>query len=67
MPIYTYKCSKCSQTFDRLEGVTYKEEELKCPKCGNKKVEKQFSAFSVGKSLGRSSAPSCPTGTCNLD
>ena len=64
MPIFTYKCIKCKEIFDRLEGVTSKEDELKCPKCGSKEAEKQLSVFSVGKSAGGSSAASCPT--CNL-
>ncbi|MFW6134222.1 MAG: FmdB family zinc ribbon protein [Elusimicrobiota bacterium] len=64
MPIFTYKCSKCNKVFDRIEGVTSQEEELKCPECGGKKAEKQLSCFSVGKGKKGDSGSSCPT--CNL-
>ncbi len=40
MAIFTYKCSKCKKVFDRMEGVTARGDELKCPECGSKEVEK---------------------------
>ncbi len=66
MPIYTYICKDCGEKFDLLIGITSKETELKCKKCGGKNIEKSLSSFSVGASgRGDSSAgPSCPTGTC---
>jgi len=42
MPIYTYKCQKCGETFDFL--IMKKSEEPTCPKCGAVKVEKQLTA-----------------------
>ena len=69
MPIFSYKCKKCGNTFDLLEGMTARKAEKKCPSCGSTKVEKTLAAFSVGSSSGGSdfpSAPSCPTGTCPL-
>ncbi|MGM0441963.1 MAG: FmdB family zinc ribbon protein [Elusimicrobiota bacterium] len=65
MPIFTYKCSKCEKIFEEIVGVISEEEELKCPECGSKEVDKQLSSFSVGKTSETSSVSSCPT--CNLD
>ncbi|MFH2138005.1 MAG: FmdB family zinc ribbon protein [Candidatus Omnitrophota bacterium] len=49
MPIYTYVCKDCGEQFDLLVGVTSDKTAKKCSKCGSKKIEKIFSAFSVGK------------------
>ncbi|MFH1771265.1 MAG: zinc ribbon domain-containing protein [Candidatus Omnitrophota bacterium] len=68
MPVYTFICKDCGEKFDLLIGVTSEDAELKCGKCGSKKVEKVFSNFSVGSSHGKSDpyGGTCPTGTCNL-
>ena len=69
MPIYTYKCKKCHEKFERLEGVVSEEEALKCSKCGSKDVQKVFSTFSVGKSsrscdMNAPACSGCPGGAC---
>lgn len=66
MPIYSYICKGCGAKFDLLIGVTSKDEEKICKKCGSKSIEKTFATFGVssGKSSSSSSGPSCPTGTC---
>ncbi|MCK5306821.1 MAG: zinc ribbon domain-containing protein [Candidatus Omnitrophica bacterium] len=64
MPVYTYICEDCGEKFDLLIGMTSEKVELKCSKCGSKKIKKTFSSFSVKSSS--SSGPSCPTGACNL-
>lgn len=68
MPIYSYVCKDCGEKFDLLVGVTAEKEELKCKKCGSKKIIRQMSGFSVGQSSGSSSdsssGPSCSPGTC---
>jgi putative FmdB family regulatory protein len=75
MPIYSYKCTKCGNRFERLEGVIIEEEELKCTKCGSRKVNREFSPFSVGKSSSKidsspsgppPSCPGCPSGSCGF-
>ncbi len=66
MPIYTFACKDCGEKFDLLIGVTTEKEELKCKKCGSKKIVREISGFSVGKSSGSSSDSNCPTGTCPL-
>jgi len=68
MPIFSYICKDCSNKFDLLIGVTSKDEERICKKCGSKNIEKSITSFGVSISSGKSdsslSGPSCPTGTC---
>jgi len=68
VPIYTYICKDCGEKFDLLVGVTLQKVALKCKKCGSKKINKTFAAFSMGESKGKagSSGGTCSTGTCNL-
>jgi len=68
MPLYSYECKDCGNTFDLLVGVTAKKAEMKCRKCGSENIEKRFSTFSMGESRSMSSGSdsSCPTGTCPL-
>lgn len=41
MPIYEYACSKCYSTFEAL--VRSADDKVSCPKCGGKRLVKQFS------------------------
>lgn len=61
MPIYSYQCQDCQAKFDLLVGVTSESAELKCQKCGSKKIQKTLTSFSVRTG---SSEQSCSTGTC---
>lgn len=68
MPVYSYICKECGTKFDLLIGVTSKDEEKICKKCGSKNIEKSIASFGVGvssdKSNSSTSGPSCPTGIC---
>lgn len=58
MPIYEYRCERCSTTFEKL---LFKGEEhgIKCPECGSKAVKKLMSAASfMGPGIG-----TCAAGT----
>ena len=46
MPLYEYKCSKCSHCFEFLTTTDGKVPK-KCPSCGASDPVKQFSAFAV--------------------
>jgi len=35
LPLYEYKCEKCSHRFEKIEGFSASETK-KCPKCGGK-------------------------------
>lgn len=60
MPIYEYRCLECEERFEKLVRSMNSVPEVKCPKCGGRKVEKAFSAFGIGTS-GSASEPICPT------
>ena len=47
MPIYEYKCNKCSAVAEFLEGMSGKKKHT-CPECGGSDMAKQFSTFAVG-------------------
>ncbi len=46
MPIYEYQCRACGHSFEELRRMRDADEIRECPKCGAKKVERQFSTFS---------------------
>jgi putative FmdB family regulatory protein len=69
MPIYSYVCEKCKNSFELLEGVTSEKTQKECPKCGSSRIRRTIASFSMGSSSGGSdlaSGGSCPTGTCPL-
>lgn len=45
MPIYEYLCLDCEDRFETL--VLSSEEEITCPVCGSKRLEKAMSAFAL--------------------
>lgn len=64
MPLYTYKCRKCGHEKEYLVmGSKGAPEE--CPKCGDKKMERKFGAFSCGGSAGKpAGSSSCSATSC---
>ena len=78
MPFYEFKCAACGQRFEKLCSMGDNGENIACPKCGVKKPERVFSAFSspggdsrvnssgggnVGS--GNSKCASCSSGNCS--
>ena len=49
MPEYEFHCSKCGKEFTVEESMKQHDQhhEIKCPKCGNTKVEQRFSSVFV--------------------
>jgi len=46
MPVYDFRCAKCSKKFSvTLTIAEYEKKKIKCPKCGSRKVEQQVAAF----------------------
>ncbi|MBE0426822.1 MAG: zinc ribbon domain-containing protein [Nitrospirae bacterium] len=68
MPIYEFRCLQCGHIFEILNLKKESEKvEMKCPKCGHKKVERALSRIGVIKS--RSGGPTrtvreCGDSTC---
>ncbi len=64
MPIFEYKCNACGEDFEKL--VMKKDEEIVCPRCGQKDVKKKFSVFGMsGVENAGSSCSGCSSSSCN--
>ncbi len=56
MPIYEYKCKQCENDFERLV-FSGEEENVSCPQCKSKDVNKRMSVTSfMGTSIGTCAA-----------
>ena len=51
MPIYEFACPKCRKIYSFLSKRVNPTHSPVCPKCGNKKIEKQLSRFAMTKGL----------------
>jgi putative FmdB family regulatory protein len=60
MPIYEYQCLECGEKFEKLVRSINSPQEIECPKCGGRKVEKLLSVFGL-QTFGSTSKPVCPT------
>ena len=60
MPLYEYLCKKCQKVFEILQLSSRDGEEVKCPHCGSREVEKLLSTFGsrISGTLGGSSCGS---------
>jgi putative FmdB family regulatory protein len=47
MPIYEFACPKCRVVFNFLSKRSNPDRLPTCPKCGNRKMEKQMSGFAM--------------------
>jgi putative FmdB family regulatory protein len=46
MPLFEFVCKKCGTKFEKMV-FSINKEEIECPDCKSKEVEKQFSTFSA--------------------
>ena len=51
MPIYEFACPKCRRIFNFLSKRINPDRSPVCPKCGNRKLEKQVSRFAMTRGL----------------
>ena len=57
MPNYSYTCTHCNFSFDRLEKIsklTWQEEEyerVECPRCGSPSGKKTPASFKIGSGI----------------
>ena len=61
MPIYEYRCTRCDASFEKLV-FSGEEQDIECPECGSREVEKKMSAASFLGSGSSSCAPQRQTG-----
>jgi putative FmdB family regulatory protein len=43
MPVYEYRCEKCTRRFSILVGMTAEKAPLRCPRCGSTRATKLIS------------------------
>lgn len=67
MPMYEYECKKCDHTFETL---VFDGDEVECPECKSRKLEKLLSlpgksgALSMASGCGDLSLPPCGAPYC---
>jgi putative FmdB family regulatory protein len=47
MPIYEYRCRKCSHQFERIRPMDDDGADLECPECGRRAPERVLSVFAA--------------------
>lgn len=62
MPIYEFRCPKCSKRFERLCALGETGSSLRCPDCGEANPERVMSGFAA-KGTEKGGSPGC--GTCS--
>ena len=66
MPLYGFVCQDCGEEFEELVLGGSSTEDVQCPKCKTKNVERQLSLIAAmshtGKSSTSSLGSSCATG-----
>lgn len=67
MPIYEFKCLKCSDIFELLLINKDQSMELQCPKCQSGDLERVLSAtrYAMGSGSGQGSKAVSQTRTCS--
>jgi putative FmdB family regulatory protein len=65
MPIYEFRCKSCKKIFEEL--VRSRDQEIVCPECKSREVEKLISTFASvgGESSGDSSCSGCTSSNCS--
>ncbi|MCX6644743.1 MAG: zinc ribbon domain-containing protein [bacterium] len=63
MPIYNFKCNKCSHEFEEL--VAHRGDVSPCPKCMSKKVEKMISTPAPHVSKSSTASLPCADASCD--
>jgi putative FmdB family regulatory protein len=48
MPVYEYICQECGYKFELSRHFYDSDEDLACPICEKRALERQFSTFSAG-------------------
>ncbi|MBU0480703.1 MAG: zinc ribbon domain-containing protein [Proteobacteria bacterium] len=65
MPIFEYKCNKCSKVFEVIATSSEDSEKIECSKCGSTNVSKTISAGSYRVGSGKSSIPAGALSGCS--
>lgn len=66
MPIYEFNCRTCDRSFEELVRSTEAINEVVCPQCGSKHIQRKISLFASkagGGGFASAPAASCSTGS----
>ncbi|MEZ0536559.1 zinc ribbon domain-containing protein [Caldicellulosiruptoraceae bacterium PP1] len=65
MPYYDLRCSNCGNEFNIKASIKERENnEIKCPECGETKLEAVFKSVNIISSRSSDSSSSCSSGCC---
>lgn len=65
MPIYEYECRACERGFEQLVRSFDSDEEITCPHCKSRKVQRRLSLFAAHQGTGGGgSMPPTPCARC---
>jgi putative FmdB family regulatory protein len=62
MPIYEYTCKACDRSFEELVRNRSDEEQLRCPACKGRRVEKRMSRPAAARTGGDGGPGAAPPG-----
>lgn len=67
MPIREFRCGQCGANFEKIERASQAAEQVVCPCCGSRDLEKKLSSFSTqsGGST-QDSAPMSHANACGM-
>ena len=65
MPLFEFLCSRCGSSFEELVRSADATDEVRCPACESREVQKKISSFSSRSAGGRSSSLSSSAAACN--
>jgi len=58
MPLYEYRCEDCGAAYEQLRRMSEADQDLECPECHSKHVERQISSFAcAGTTSGAACGP----------
>ena len=60
MPLYEYSCRDCGHSFEVLQSMGERGDDLRCPACGAVGAERRLSTFAGHTSNAGSAARSAP-------
>ena len=63
MPLYGFVCEDCKDDFEELVMSSAKADDVVCPNCGSRKVQRQLSLVAgLNSASGSISSSSCSSG-----
>ncbi len=65
MPIYEYRCGKCSEVFEQLV-LSRRDNHVECPRCGAVEVKQLVSRFAAQTRGGATAAAECSNASAGL-